>query len=653
MKLKNVRITKYKCIEDSNPWRVDDITCLVGKNEAGKSAILQALYRLNPVEDGESDFIDTEYPRRFALTDQGQEDLTSANILTTEWELEDEDVHLLGEVLPSISLNSRKLTIKKGYDNISRWTAEYNEESTVTSLKASAQFNASEAASVGIQTTIEELALSLESISEPKTKHTKLLEVLDEHFEDRSIDEAIANTLMDNLPKFVFFSQYEKLPGRVSINDLIQREQNNEITFEHRIFRALLALVNSSATEIADAQQSEELIMKLEGISNRLTAEIFEFWTQNKYLKVNFRCDMARPGDPVPFNKGWIFSTRIENTRHEATVNFDERSSGFIWFFSFLIWFSQMKRNYADKLIVLLDEPGLTLHGKAQQDLLRYIREKLQPEYQVIYTTHSPFMLDIQNIFSLRTVEDVVIRNVDGGELNEEILGTKVGEKILSGDRDTILPLQGILGYDITQTLFVGPYVVVVEGPSEWAYINWFTRKLVADGRTGLDIRWAVAPAEGAPKVTSFVTLFKGRGLKIAALMDYHEGQKSMVDRLEESGLLEDGHMLKTTTFAGQDEADIEDLLGWELYSTLVNGALQIPQDHKLPADKPDDAELRIVKEVDKMTKLLPPGVPEFDHYAPAGYLNQLGPDEVEQLPGLDTALDRFERLFKTLNELV
>ena len=50
---------------------------------------------------------------------------------------------------------------------------------------------------------------------------------------------------------------------------------------------------------------------------------------------------------------------------------------GLLWFLSFLIWFSQMKANYADKLIVLLDEPGLTLHGKAQQDLLRYIREKL------------------------------------------------------------------------------------------------------------------------------------------------------------------------------------------------------------------------------------------------------------------------------------
>ena len=64
--------------------------------------------------------------------------------------------------------------------------------------------------------------------------------------------------------------------------------------------------------------------------------------------------------------------------------------------------------------------------------------------------------------------------------------------------------------------------MLVVEGPSEWAYMNWFSRKLVTDGRAGLDIRWAIAPAEGASKVSSFVTLFKGRGLKIATLLDFH-----------------------------------------------------------------------------------------------------------------------------------
>ena len=576
-------------------------------------------------------------------------------ILASREPIPDRLLELLRGELPELDVKDDAIvTIRKGYSNAQCWAVPADEAATVKSLIDSARFNAAERASVtGNPLTIQALHEVLAGIDGPTKKHRELQQRLSEKYPKKSIASAAEMVLLPNLPKFVYFKEYERLPGKVSINQLVHLEQNNQLTFELKIFQALLALVNSSAQGITKTGRSEDLIMNLEAIGNRLTDEIFEYWSQNRHLKVDFRCDMGAPNDPAPFNDGYVFSTRIRNERHRASVNFDERSTGFIWFFSFLIWFSQMKANYADKLIVLLDEPGLTLHGKAQQDLLRYIREKLQPDYQVIYTTHSPFMLDIKNIFSMRTVEDVVNRKVDGGGGEEEILGTKVGERILSRDRDTILPLQGLLGYDITQTLFVGPYVFVVEGSSEWAYINWFTRKLVADGRTGLDIRWAIAPAEGAPKVTSFITLFKGRGLKIAALLDYHNDQKKAVEKLETSKLLEDGHLLKTTDFVGQDEADVEDLIGWDLYAALVNGALSIPEANKLPAARPDDCEIRIVKEVEKRAKLLPPGVPQFDHFAPAQYLNQLSLDKIAALPGLSAALDCFEALFGRLNGLI
>ena len=126
-----------------------------------------------------------------------------------------------------------------------------------------------------------------------------------------------------------------------------------------------------------------------------------------------------------------------------------------------------------------------------------------------------------------------------------------------------------------------------------------------------------------------------------------------MVKKLEESKLLEDGHLLKTTEFVDQDEADVEDMIGWELYAALVNGAFSIPEANKLPANKPDDCEMRIVKEVEKRAKLLPLGVPEFNHYIAAQHLNQLSLDEVNDLPGLSAALDRFEKLFIRLNKLI
>ena len=143
------------------------------------------------------------------------------------------------------------------------------------------------------------------------------------------------------------------------------------------------------------------------------------------------------------------------------TVPFDDRSAGFTWFFSFLVKFSQVRKKQGN-VIILLDEPGLNLHAKAQSDLLRYFKDKLEPNHQVIYTTHSPFMVPTDNIMSVRTVEDVV-KYREGEE--PEVLGTKVGDDVLSTDRDTLFPLRGALGYELSQSLFVGEHTLARRRP--------------------------------------------------------------------------------------------------------------------------------------------------------------------------------------------
>ena len=140
-------------------------------------------------------------------------------------------------------------------------------------------------------------------------------------------------------------------------------------------------------------------------------------------------------------------------------------------------------------MLLLLDEPGLSLHGRAQQDLLRYFREQLAPYYQVIYTTHSPFMIDPEALLSVRIVEDVVTSS-------GEVLGTKVREDVFATESETVFPLQAALGYDITQTLFVGKNVLLVEGPSDFLYLKWFSSELQHQNREGLDRRWVITPSE-------------------------------------------------------------------------------------------------------------------------------------------------------------
>jgi predicted ATPase len=660
MRLINARIENYKSIDDTEEFEINQVTCLVGKNEAGKSAILEALYKINPSEPSKQKFEELDYPRRRLVEDKkaSPTGIDKVNVLTTTWELEESDYQKLREAIGEDTIRFQQITIQKDYSGNSTWGGiQIDEYKVVKHAVGNCKLTEQQKGELLKAKTWSELISALGALAASHTEvdpvdRIEELKAFQKQATEKFRKQRPILGVIDalTLPTFVYFKEYDRLPGKMSLEAYKDRKTGDRQIFSDKIFEALLDLAGSSAEEIADLKKMESLRISLESVGNHLSDQIFEYWTQNSYLEVQFHFDAAKPEDEAPFNSGHIFSTRIYNKRHRASVEFDQRSTGFIWFFSFLVWFSQVKKHYGDDIIIMLDEPGLALHGRAQEDLIRYINEKLRPHYQVIYTTHSPFMLDMENIFSVRTVQDVVTVDKNGREI---VLGTKVGKDLLSRDRDSLLPLEGVLGYDIARSMFVGHHVLVVEGASEIACINWFSRLLASRKRVALDVRWAICPAEGAGKISSFVTLFAGRRLNIVVLMDYHEGQKQMVDKLESSGLLANGHLLRTSDFAGQSEADIEDIIGRELYRHAFQHCLKINASRGIPKNRPSQAPVRLVKEAEQVNALLGLAAAEFNHYMPIEYLMTLPSDQVAALPGLEEALQRFESLFERINSLL
>jgi hypothetical protein len=259
-------------------------------------------------------------------------------------------------------------------------------------------------------------------------------------------------------------------------------------------------------------------------------------------------------------------------------------------------------------------------------------------------------MVPTDNIMSVRTVEDVVHYRQDE---EPEVLGTKVGDDVLSTDRDTLFPLQGALGYELSQSLFVGEHTLLVEGPSDVLYLQALSEALKKQGKAHLDRRWTLCPAGGVDKVWAFVSLFGGNRLHVAALIDFAAGQKGSVEKLRKSNLLKAGHVLLATDFCDQDEADIEDLLGEDLFVELVNRAYEIPAGQELVPGKLPAApagKWRVVPRVAEAMKLVPE-VKEFDHFHQSSWL-------IEHPEALDPAkhskaFERFERLFLALNGLL
>mgnify|MGYP000318407776 CR=1 FL=1 len=135
-------------------------------------------------------------------------------------------------------------------------------------------------------------------------------------------------------------------------------------------------------------------------------------------------------------------------------------------------------------------------------------------------------------------------------------------------------------------------------------------------------------------------------------MVDFAYGIKRKIKQLEEREALEEGRVFRADTYAEQNEADVEDILGRSFYIELVNLCYGLSSSDKLLNEKAADVPERVVKEVEDHMRLLPK-YDEFNHYTPSAYLLANGDEIRDKLTGIDDALNRFERLFTDLNKLL
>ncbi len=650
MILESVRVENFKCVDDSTEFSTRSMTALVGKNESGKTALLKALYRINPVLPSDGLFADTEYPRRRWAGYRERRQKAPDRVTTTVWRLEDPDLEALAAVLGPDTLVSPRVTVSKGYDNRLRWQVEVDERRVVAHLVRGAQLDAADLKSLWAVTTVAELSRILQHLEAASPAQAALLFEIQQRFPHGAVDERAIAVLEPRLPKFLYFAEYHRLPSEISIDDLVRRRASGQLTVVDHVFLALLEMANTTPEDLSTIDQFEYLVAELESASQRVSRDVLEYWSQDRGLEVDFRCDAARPSDPPPLNTGYVLRMRIRNRRHNVTLGFDERSTGFVWFFSFLVWLSHIRRARTTDYVILLDEPGLGLHARAQMDLMRFVREQLLPAYQVIYTTHTPFMIDPEHLDGVRTVEDASA----GGQ----VLGTKVGDRFLSSDPDTLFPIRAALAYDVARRAVVASQTVLLDRPSDVLYLKWFSRELELQGREHLDPDWSLVPIGGLDSIAPFATLFASEAHRIVVLTDGLMTHPRRLEGLWERGILQFGRILRPAIYLehDQEDAQVEDLLGRELYRHLVTGCYRLQESAVLAGafdDRPDARPSRLVAEVERHFASLPPWAPRFDSFGPASYLFEHTAELRGTMPGLDEALGRFEKLFHDLNSFL
>ena len=651
MLLKSFQVREFQSIRDSGPVRIESITSLVGKNEAGKSALLRALYRLNPIVPAEGNFdVTHDYPRmevedyRIAVEAKQRKPATP---IVACYSIEADELTQITNLFGPECLKTAECTLSKSYNNKRAISIDINEGKALQYLIDRADLTEEmRIALKAAPTTVIEFQKVL--TAQEKTEEVKRLIAILEGITKKGIIGYVFDTfLSSHEPKFLYFDEYYQMTGHENIEALIQRQAAGQLKPSDHPLLGLIRLARLELNDLINPNSTIELKNKLEGASNHLTKQVLRYWSQNKHLRMTFDVRPARPGDPAGMQAGTNIWGGVYDTRHQVTTELGSRSRGFVWFFSFLAWYSDVKKK-SEPMIMLLDEPGLTLHAKAQHDLLRYFETELKGHHQLVYTTHSPFMIDPEHFERVRIVQDKSLED----ETSDVDEGSKVLTNIFDASPDSLFPLQGALGYELHQTLFIGPNSLIVEGASDLLFIQAMSGILSEEGRIGLDRRWTITPAGGAAKVPTFVAMLGSqKSLKLATLLDTSITEQPKIEELYKEKLLRKNHVFTYANFTGSAEADVEDMFELGFYLDLVNKEFKDQLAAPIELAKLNPKLPRIAQRIESYLNSSPLKSGVFGHYRPARYFSEHSGILKKQLS--ETTKARFEIAFKQLNDLL
>jgi hypothetical protein len=324
--------------------------------------------------------------------------------------------------------------------------------------------------------------------------------------------------LHQRLPVFVRFRDFFRVRPIIHLEHLAQRIENGLLDDQYDYGNlCLLRLLGFSARELSDfgkttepplgdaaalqkyRDQLDRRSYQLNSASVRLTEQLRRVWMPDAKRVEADRLRVVADGQ--------YLKVVVEDDLG-VEIELDQRSEGFQWLVSFFVVFFAEAADKHKNAILLLDEPGLSLHGLKQRDFRATI-SRLAEKNQLLYTTHSPFLVGPDELDLVRVVE-MTDRNV----------GTKVRTRVTAQDPVALLPLQEALGYDLAQSLFSQQRNLVLESLTDYWYVDAVAQLLREGNVVDLNEKITLLPASQAGKVVYYATILHAQKLKVAALLD-------------------------------------------------------------------------------------------------------------------------------------
>jgi predicted ATP-dependent endonuclease of OLD family len=612
------QVQNFRNIDDSGPISLERVTAFVGRNESGKTALLKALHKFNPATpepyNPQREFPRDRYTREFRngadwpvctvtfevhdplrghVRDLLDGDDPPKEAVCTRFYDGSLKISLNPEipykpVAPDTVIDALK-TLAGAARRLPAPTPEQEEQTQTIRTELATWASAWQEQITPHGDLRENKALALlarlrqESEGRAKPQTADVVEALQTAIDPvlaraqkPFVREQVVKLIEDRLPVFIYFENYGILDSAIYLPRFLQDMKSAPDDPRVRTINAMFKHVGLTAQEITDlgreqaqearAQKQEptpEMIaedqrrkearaIKLNSASLDITRR-FNAWYQQRRHAIEYQAD----GD---YFRIWVADDR----RPGVNIELEGRSKGFQWFFSFyLVFLVESEEGHKDA-ILLLDEPGLHLHPTAQQGLIAFF-ENLAEGNPLVYTTHSPFLIDGEHLHRVRPV-------------TEDASGhSTITAETWPKDRETIFPLQAAAGYAMLRGLFQHRKNVLVEGMSDYYYLHALAQQCRVSGRATLPADIYVTPCGGTKLIGHIASLFLGQKVRPLVLLDGDEAGRARRDALIRE--LYAGHlpavlMLDDALGQAGTDRETEDILGESVILPAVGAVL-------------------------------------------------------------------------------
>jgi len=510
MQLKTVKIKNYKSYcEQDNLLIVDDINTIIGKNESGKSNLIEAISSINYKG------IDNSFFTKF-----------NRNV--------NKDAEL------SISLEG---------ESINNTILEFKQDKTITMSGGLSEFILKDS---NFQTNLQNLIDNINAIIIDGSIKPWFYEIVSRLGDcDKEIflydNNRIKRVITDlnskteskvyatNLSSCIEFLQqiYEKFPQIIKVtNDELKTTYLKNTILDDKDNKIVLTyLLHCIGNNIDDIKKYWELptpadkanfVLELQQKIYEFMKDFNEFYKQEEVQLI-----------PTLDTNGLYFSIKTNG----KIIGIEERSNGLRWYLSTYIQIkSKIKDAALKNCVIVIDEPGVYLHVDAQKKLKELFENLIDDDNQIIYTTHSPFMIYGEKLYRTKLI------------IKDEFGNTHISNKYyhvnqkLTSKMETISPMLSAIGMSMNYNLLGedDKINIITEGISDYYYIKtYLSQKNIVN-------KYNVIPSAGVSNVNRLASIFIGWNCKFRVILDQDQAGRLEYKNLTEELMIDSNYIIFT-----------------------------------------------------------------------------------------------------------